>query len=95
MRIGMNGFGRIGRLFLRSALERGVNLDIVAINDRGDAEINAHLFQFDSTYGPFRGRVKVDDERIIINDRSISPHLAHSYYYLQEPDRRPLAVRDE
>jgi len=72
MRIGINGFGRIGRLFLRSALERGVNLDIVAINDRGDAEINAHLFQFDSTYGPFRGRVKVDGEHIIINDRSIA-----------------------
>ncbi|GAC1402376.1 MAG: type I glyceraldehyde-3-phosphate dehydrogenase [Ktedonobacteraceae bacterium] len=72
MRIGINGFGRIGRLFLRSALERGVDLDIVAINDRGDAEINAHLFQFDSTYGPFRGRVKVDNEQIIINDRSIA-----------------------
>ncbi|GAC1426538.1 MAG: type I glyceraldehyde-3-phosphate dehydrogenase [Ktedonobacteraceae bacterium] len=72
MRIGINGFGRIGRLFLRSALERGVKLDIVAINDRGDAEINAHLFQFDSTYGPFRGRVEVVDERIIINDRSIA-----------------------
>lgn len=72
MRIGINGFGRIGRLFLRSALERGVKLDIVAINDRGDAEINAHLFQFDSTYGPFRGQVKVEDEHIIINDHSIA-----------------------
>ena len=72
MRIGINGFGRIGRLFLRSVLERGVNLDIVAINDRGDAAINAHLFQFDSTYGPFRGQVKVDDDHIIINDRSIA-----------------------
>ncbi len=53
MRIGINGFGRIGRLFLRSALARGIDLDIVAINDRGEAPINAHLFQFDSTYGPF------------------------------------------
>jgi glyceraldehyde 3-phosphate dehydrogenase len=72
MRIGINGFGRIGRLVLRSALERGVDLDIVAINDRGDAEINAHLFQFDSTYGPFRGRVEVNDEQIVINDRPIT-----------------------
>jgi glyceraldehyde 3-phosphate dehydrogenase len=72
MRIGINGFGRIGRLFLRSALERGVDLDIVAINDRGDAEINAHLFQFDSTYGPFRGRVVVGNGEIIIDGRSIS-----------------------
>jgi glyceraldehyde 3-phosphate dehydrogenase len=53
MKIGINGFGRIGRLVLRSALARGVDLDIVAINDRGEAPINAHLFQFDSTYGLF------------------------------------------
>jgi glyceraldehyde 3-phosphate dehydrogenase len=72
MRIGINGFGRIGRLFLRSAIERGIELDIVAINDRGDAEINAHLFQFDSTYGPYRGAVQVDDDRIIVDDRSIA-----------------------
>jgi len=72
MRIGINGFGRIGRLFLRSALERGVDLDVVAINDRGDAEINAHLFQFDSTYGPFRGWVTATGDHIRINDRSIA-----------------------
>ena len=42
------------------ALARGVDLDIVAINDRGDAAINAHLFQFDSTYEPFPGRVKAE-----------------------------------
>ena len=71
MRIGINGFGRIGRLVLRSALARGVNLDIVAINDRGNAEINAHLFQFDSTYGPFRGHVEVGDGQIVIDGRSI------------------------
>jgi glyceraldehyde 3-phosphate dehydrogenase len=71
MKIGINGFGRIGRLVLRSALARGVDLDIVAINDRGDAGINAHLFQFDSTYGPFRGRVEADDSQIIIDERPI------------------------
>jgi len=72
MKIGINGFGRIGRLVLRSAVARGVNLDVVAINDRGDAQINAHLFQFDSTYGPFRGRVEEEDDRIIIDGRSIA-----------------------
>jgi len=72
MKIGINGFGRIGRLVLRSALARGVDLDIVAINDRGDAEINAHLFQFNSTYGPFQGRVEADDGQIIIDERPIS-----------------------
>ncbi len=51
MRVGINGFGRIGRLVLRSMLERGPDLDIVAINGRGGAAIQAHLFQFDSTYG--------------------------------------------
>jgi glyceraldehyde 3-phosphate dehydrogenase len=71
MKIGINGFGRIGRLFLRSALARGVDLDIVAINDRGNAQINAHLFQFDSTYGPFRGHVDVLDNKIIIDGRPI------------------------
>ena len=72
MKIGINGFGRIGRLVLRSALERGVDLDIVAINDRGGAEINAHLFQFDSTYGPFRGKVEVNHDQIIIDGRPIA-----------------------
>jgi glyceraldehyde 3-phosphate dehydrogenase (phosphorylating) len=72
MKIGINGFGRIGRLALRSALARGVDLDVVAINDRGNARINAHLFQFDSTYGPFRGRVEAEDDRIIVDGRSIA-----------------------
>ncbi len=72
MKIGINGFGRIGRLVLRSALARGVNLDVVAINDRGDAGINAHLFHFDSTYGPFRGHVEAEDGCIIIDGRSIT-----------------------
>ncbi len=72
MKIGINGFGRIGRLVLRSALARGVDLDIVAINDRGDAKINAHLFQFDSTYGPFRGHVVAGGDRIVIDGRSIA-----------------------
>jgi glyceraldehyde 3-phosphate dehydrogenase len=72
MRIGINGFGRIGRLVLRSALARCIDLDIVAINDRGDAEINAHLFRFDSTYGPFKGQVEAGDGHIIINGRSIA-----------------------
>jgi glyceraldehyde 3-phosphate dehydrogenase len=72
LKIGINGFGRIGRLVLRSALARGIDLDIVAINDRGDAPINAHLFQYDSTYGPFTGHVEVEGNRIIIDGRSIA-----------------------
>ena len=72
MKIGINGFGRIGRLVLRSALARGVKLDVVAINDRGGAGINAHLFQFDSTYGQFHGHVEAEDHGIVIDGRSIA-----------------------
>lgn len=77
MNIGINGFGRIGRLVLRSALARGVDLDVVAINDRGDAEMNAHLFQFDSTYGPFRGHVEAEGDSIVIDGKpiTITSHL--------------------
>ena len=71
MRIGISGFGRIGRMVLRSALVRGVDLDVVAINDRGDAAINAHLFQFDSTYGPYHGPVEARDGHVIIGDHAI------------------------
>ncbi|MHB8598339.1 MAG: type I glyceraldehyde-3-phosphate dehydrogenase [Ktedonobacteraceae bacterium] len=71
MKIGINGFGRIGRLILRSALARNVDLEVVAINDRGDAEINAHLFQFDSTYGPFHGCAEAGEGEIIIEGRAI------------------------
>lgn len=51
MSIAINGFGRIGRLVLRAALERGEKLNIVAINDLADAKTNAHLLQYDSTHG--------------------------------------------
>ena len=71
MRIGINGFGRIGRLVLRIALERDPGLEIVAVNTRGNAEINAHLFRFDSTYGPYPGQVEVDGDVMWVNGRGI------------------------
>ncbi len=71
MRIGINGFGRIGRLFLRIALERDPSLDIVAVNTRGTPEVNAHLFEFDTTYGPFPGRVEVRGDEMWVNGRAI------------------------
>lgn len=59
-RIAINGFGRIGRLCLRSMLQRHKNLlSVVAVNDMADLETNAHLFQYDSTYGPFTGSLEV------------------------------------
>ena len=71
MRIGINGFGRIGRLVLRIALERDPGLEIVAVNTRGAPEINAHLFRFDSTYGPYPGQVELDGDVMWVNGRGI------------------------
>jgi glyceraldehyde 3-phosphate dehydrogenase len=61
-RVAINGFGRIGRLTLRAYLESGRNdLDFVAINDLGSAEMNAHLLEFDSVHGRFPGKIGVTD----------------------------------
>ncbi len=68
--IAINGFGRIGRNILRANYEREFSKDIkiVAINDLGNADINAHLLQHDSVHGPFTRKVKVKDNNIIIDD---------------------------
>jgi glyceraldehyde 3-phosphate dehydrogenase len=69
LKVGINGYGRIGRNVLRALYEgdkRG-QLQIVAINDLGDAKINAHLTRHDTVHGPFRGEVKVDNDALIIN----------------------------
>lgn len=68
-KVAINGFGRIGRNVLRAAYEQQKNgtLKIVAINDLGEAEINAHLLQFDTVHGQFLHEVKVDDDSLVIN----------------------------
>lgn len=72
IRIGINGFGRIGRQVLKAILERHPKkLAVVAINDLFDVETNAHLFKYDSNYGRFSGNVKVAKESIIINGKTI------------------------
>jgi glyceraldehyde 3-phosphate dehydrogenase len=60
-RVGINGFGRIGRNFFRAALGRDNEFEIVAANDLGDPETMAHLLRFDSTLGPLEGEVSVAD----------------------------------
>ncbi len=70
-RIAINGFGRIGRLCLRAMLERHKSLSIVAINDMADIETNAHLFQYDSTYGNFSGSLAVGEGVLKINGNSV------------------------
>jgi glyceraldehyde 3-phosphate dehydrogenase len=60
-RVGINGFGRIGRNFFRAHLERGGDFEIVAINDLGDAETMGHLLRYDSVLGPLEEEVEVGD----------------------------------
>jgi glyceraldehyde 3-phosphate dehydrogenase (phosphorylating) len=72
-RVAINGFGRIGRLTLRTMLERHkTNLTIVAINDMADLQTNAHLFRYDSTYGIFPGKVAVGEGILKIDGLNIS-----------------------
>lgn len=67
-RIGINGFGRIGRLTLRTLLKKYKGqFDVVAINDLTDTKTNAHLFKYDTTYGPFAGVVEHDETSITID----------------------------
>jgi glyceraldehyde 3-phosphate dehydrogenase len=70
MKLAINGFGRIGRTFLRLALAEG--FEIVAINDLADAETMAHLFKYDSVHGVFNGTVKAATDQISVNDTKIS-----------------------
>ncbi len=74
--VAINGFGRIGRLVLRAIVQSGRgDVEVVAINDLGSVEANAHLFRFDSVHGRFPGEVEVDGDRITIrhNGRSYGP----------------------
>jgi len=70
-RVGINGFGRIGRQSLKALIERAPDTEVVAINDLVDAEMNALLFKHDSTYGQYPGEVKAGDKSIIIDGREI------------------------
>ena len=74
MRIGISGFGRIGRMVLRAAADRGLlgkELEIVQINNRSDQYVNAHLFKYDSAQGRFNGTVEATDKSIIVNGYEI------------------------
>src|SRR5690242_3646381 len=70
MRIAINGFGRIGRIFLRNILANAA-IDVVAINDLTDTYTLAHLFKYDSVHRGFKGSVTHDADYIIINDKKI------------------------
>ncbi|MEY2830154.1 MAG: glyceraldehyde-3-phosphate dehydrogenase, partial [Bacteroidota bacterium] len=68
--IAINGFGRIGRLSLRTILKKN-NLNVVAINDLTDTKTLAHLFKYDSAQHTFDGEVSFDEHHLIVNGKSI------------------------
>ncbi len=71
-KVGINGFGRIGRLALKAINQRVANkLEVVAVNDLTDAKTNAHLFKYDSNYGAYPGKVEAKGDSIIVDDREI------------------------
>ena len=71
-RIGINGFGRIGRQVVRAAIERHpTDLEVVAVNDLGDTATNAHLFKYDTNYGVYPGTVEARAQSIVIDAHEI------------------------
>lgn len=70
MKVAINGFGRIGRICLRTMLQKP-GIEILAINDLGDIQTLAHLFKYDSVHGNFKGTVKITDGMLVVNGHSI------------------------
>jgi glyceraldehyde 3-phosphate dehydrogenase len=71
VKIGINGFGRIGRIIMRAAQRMGADLDFVAVNDLTDAQTLAHLLKYDSVHGSFPAEVQVKDSAILVNGKEI------------------------
>lgn len=87
VRVGINGFGRIGRLAMRAAMQVGRNdVEFVAINDLGPVGTNAHLLKYDSVHGKFPGTVTSDASSITVN--------GHQVKVLAEPDPKKLPWGD-
>ena len=71
-KIGINGFGRIGRQVFKAILERHPSdLEVVAVNDLADSHTNAHLLKYDTNYGRFPGTVEVSDGNLVVNERAV------------------------
>jgi glyceraldehyde 3-phosphate dehydrogenase (phosphorylating) len=71
VRVGINGFGRIGRNVFRAAIESGADIDVVGINDLVDPATIAHLLKYDSNYGKFAGTVEAGEGQITVNGKTI------------------------
>lgn len=71
IKVGINGFGRIGRLLYRAALEKNANIDFVAVNDLADAKTNATLLKYDSVHGRFPGTVEAKGNDLVVNGKML------------------------
>ncbi|MDD3880210.1 MAG: type I glyceraldehyde-3-phosphate dehydrogenase [Syntrophomonas sp.] len=85
VKVAINGFGRIGRLVGRIALQRE-DIEIVAVNGLGDIKTSSHLFRYDSVHGEFKGQVAVDGEYLLLNGQKVR--------YLSEKDPRQLPWKE-
>lgn len=88
-RVAINGFGRIGKMFLRAALEQGAlgkEFVVVAINSRSDINMHAHLFKYDSTFGKLNTDVSVKDGKLIAGNHTIN------WIQEKEPEKLPWKV---
>lgn len=70
-KIGINGFGRIGRLVMRAAMERKADIEVAVVNDLTDTKTNAHLFKYDSSYGIYPGRVEAATDAITVDGKQV------------------------
>src|SRR5580704_13260478 len=70
MKIGINGFGRIGRLAFRAAIERP-DIEVVGINDLVEPDYMAYMLKYDSTHGPFKGTIAVEGGHLVVNGKTI------------------------
>jgi glyceraldehyde 3-phosphate dehydrogenase len=86
--VAINGFGRIGRTFLRAAIESSASLKVVAINDLGDVKVNAHLLKFDTTHKKLKQEVLVKDNNLIVGDDSIA------VFQEKDPEQLPFKELD-
>jgi glyceraldehyde 3-phosphate dehydrogenase len=71
LKVGINGFGRIGRLYVRAARQRGTDIDIVAVNDLMDGATMRHLFKYDSVHRTYPGDVSFESDRLVVDGTAI------------------------
>ena len=73
LKVAINGFGRIGRMILRSIIENNINeLEVVAINNRGNAEVSSFLLKHDTVHGKFKAKINHSEKLIEINGKKIN-----------------------